>query len=116
MSQYSIAVRWRAEEIRSLNFDELDVDYVPLGGPMEHPIVNYRIQNLSNQDILISYDGVTDQDYVSAGSFVLLDVSSNKGKGDVLALAKGDIVYVKPATSAPSSGAVALSAYYASNN
>lgn len=116
MSQYSLAVRWRAEELRSINYDDLDVDYVALGSAMEHPIVNYRIQNFTDQDITISYDGNLDHDIVGSGGFVLFDVASNKGKGEVLGLAKGDIVYVKPATSAPTSGYITLSAYYASNS
>lgn len=116
MSQYSLAVRWRAEELRSIDYDDLDVDYVALGGPMEHPIINYRIQNFTDENILISYDGTTDHDIIGEGGFVLLDVASNKGKGDVLGLAKGDQVYVKAATSSPTSGYITLSAYYASNN
>lgn len=116
MTQYSLAVRWRAEELRLLDYSDLDVNYVPIGDPMGHPIVNYRIQNFTNRPVLISYDGVTDHDIVADGGFVLFDVTSNKGKGDALALAKGDLVYVKAENLAPSSGYITVSAYYASNN
>lgn len=116
MSQYSLAVRWRAEEIRTLAFGDISGTYAALGAAMDNPVVNYRIQNLTNQNVLVSYDGVTDHDLIAAGGFVLLDVSSNKGKGDALVLSKGDIVFVKEETSGPSSGSVYLSVYYASNN
>lgn len=116
MGLYSLAIRWRPEELRSLAFGSVAASYTALGAPMENPVVNYKISNLTDANILVSYDGATDHDIVSANGFVLYDVSSNKGKGDVLALTKGAQVYVKRESGAATSGNVYLTVFYASNN
>jgi|SRR5690606_29182481 len=115
MSNYSLAVRWRAEPLRSLAFGSISATYAAIGTAMAHPIINYRIQNYTDQPLLISYDGQTDHDIVGTGGFVLFDASSNKGKGDVLALPQSTVIYAKQASVAPGSGSVYVSAYYASN-
>ncbi len=116
MGQYSLGIRWRPEELRSLDFTDVESTYVAFGTAMQNPIINYRIQNFTDKSVIISYDGFTDHDIVGGMSFVLFDVSSNKGKGEVLALTKGDIIYVKQESDAPTLGALYLSVYYASNN
>lgn len=116
MSQYSLAVRWRPEELRSLAFSSVAASYTAIGDPMEHPIINYKISNATDANILVSFDGTTAHDFIAANGFSLYDVSSNKGKGDVLALTKGAQVYIKRESAAPTSGNVYLSAFYAANN
>lgn len=115
MTNYSLAVRWRAQPLRSLAFGSIGTGYVAIGTAMANPIINYRIQNYTDQPLYISYDGSTDHDIVGAGGFVLFDASSNKGKGDVLALPQGTTVYARQVSVAPGSGSVYLSTYYASN-
>jgi len=116
MGLYSLAIRWRPEELRSLAFGAVAASYTALGGPMDNSVINYKISNLTDANILVSYDGVNDHDVVAANGFVLYDVASNKGKGDILALTKGAQVYVKREAGAPASGNVYLTVFYASNN
>jgi hypothetical protein len=116
MSLYSLAIRWRPEELRSLAFGSVAAGYTALGGPMDNPVVNYKISNLTDANILVSFDGSTDHDIVAANGFVLYDIASNKGKGDVLALTKGAQVYVKRESAAPTSGNVYLTVFYTATN
>lgn len=116
MSQYSLAVRWRPEELRSLAFGSVGASYTALGSAMENPIVNYKISNGTDANIIISFDGVTNHDFVAANGFTLYDVQANHGKGLAFALTKGAMVYVKRESAAPTSGSVYLTAFYAANN
>ena len=70
-----------------------------------------RISNASDRALLISYDGVTDHDYLAATSVLQLPFQSNSSpSGQVAQLKKGTIVYVKGA--AGGTGLVYLSGYY----
>lgn len=116
MSLYSLAVRWRPEELRSLAFGSIGAGYTALGSPMENPVVNYCIDNNTDEAVIISQDGVTDHIFVGANSFKLYDVQSNHGKGDALMLSKGTQLYVKQESAAPTTGSVYVTVFYAANN
>ena len=69
-----------------------------------------RINNLSNKDILISYDGTTDHDFLLSGTALELDLQKNAQPPSHTALMKqGTKVYVKAAAG---TGTVYLSGYY----
>lgn len=116
MSLYSLAVRWRPEPLRSLAFGSVGASYTALGNPLEDPIINYKISNFTDANIIVSFDGVTDHDVVAANGFVLYDVQANHGKGLALALTEGAQVYVKRESGAPTTGNVYLTVFYAANN
>lgn len=114
MSLYSLAIRWRPEELRSLAFGSVGASYAAIGSPLENPALNYKISNLTDANILVSFDGLTNHDVVAANGFVLYDVQSNHGKGAALALRKGSQVYIKRESAAPTTGNVYLTVFYGS--
>lgn len=92
------------EEIRSAAFGDVGVGYTALGGPLTGACRILRLVNRTNADILISYDGVTDQDVVPMQSFVLYDFTSDRVRDDGFFLAEGTVIWQKQASGAPSSG------------
>jgi hypothetical protein len=66
------------EPLRSLDSATLSGSYLPLGTPLINPIRIVKFTNNSNVAVTISWDGVTDHEFLPAGSFLLLDISSNK--------------------------------------
>lgn len=69
-----------------------------------------RIINNSNKSITVSYDGVTDQDFIIAGATFQLPIQSNALPNNYIAnIKQGTIVYVKAAAGA---GLVYLAGYY----
>lgn len=87
------------------------MSYTALGTPFAHSMRLIKIINTSNADIIVSYDGVTDNDYVPAGGFTLYDYSSNALDDAGWFMRESTQVYVKLAAGA-ASGGVFLVCYY----
>ena len=69
-----------------------------------------RIINDSDTDVLISFDGTTDHDYVRTGSVLELNLQTNSQVNNLVAkLGKGTVVYAK---SAAGTGNIYLAGYY----
>ena len=83
------------EELRSFDSSTFTGSYQTFGDTFSNPIVLFKIQNDSDADATISFDGSTDQEVVLAGSFVLYDLSANKLLAPIAALSKGTQVYIK---------------------
>ncbi len=72
-----------------VGFDPVDPNGLPF------PCFLIRIVNASNQPVIVSYDGVTPNDYVPANSFVQLNFQTNSQPGNNVALLKkGQVVYI----------------------
>jgi hypothetical protein len=93
-----------ADEIRTLGFGSIGFSFTPLGIPFAHPMRIVKFINTANADIIISYDGITNHDYVPAGGFVLYDFSSNDLDQAGWFMRVETQVYVKLATGAASGG------------
>ncbi len=77
---------------------------------LPHACFLIRINNDSNMDITVSFDGTTDQEFVSSNSSLTLPFQSNSSpNGFVAKMAKGTKVYVKGSSGM---GSVYLSGYY----
>jgi hypothetical protein len=75
-----------------------------------YPFFLLRIQNLSNQAIFISYDGVTDHEYMTADSIFEMNTQDNASPNGMVALwPKGSNVWVKGAAGI---GTIYASAYF----
>lgn len=69
-----------------------------------------RINNDSNKDITVSYDGSTDHEFIIASDFLQVDAQNNARPNNFIALfPKGMIVYVKGTAG---TGNIYLSGYY----
>lgn len=110
----NIAIRLQAEPIRSLGFAAIVAGYTAVGSALLNPIRLLIVNNLTDKDVMLSFDGVNDHIAIgSKGSFVL-DITSNKGVAGGLFLAKGTIMYVKR-IGIPTSDSVYISTFYGDN-
>jgi hypothetical protein len=110
----TLAIRLVPETIRTLAGTSVVAGYTAVGTAFLHPSRLLILNNLSDQSVMFSFDGVHDHVAIAGpGSFVL-DVSSNKGVAGDLFIAQGTIIYVKR-IGTPTTGAVYVSTFYGNN-
>lgn len=105
-----------AETLRSLAFGSIGASYTAIGTDptFNAPIRILSIKNLTDKDILFSYNAVNDHEVLPAMGGLVLDLTSNKANESGAFFAENTIVYAKQgAGGAPTSGSVYVSAYYA---
>jgi hypothetical protein len=100
----------RVDAIRQVAFGAITNTYTPIGAPLAHATRILKILNTTNADMFISFDGVTNNDYVPAGSFTLYDLTTN-GIGQLFVFERLTQVSVKY-NSAPGSGSVTVVCVY----
>lgn len=93
------------EAIREIAFGSISGTYINVGNALTDHARLIRIVNEMDAQMYISTDGTTDHLRLSANSFVLFDLSTNKIKDDGLFLPKGTIIYVRQ-VSTPTSGSL----------
>lgn len=110
------AIKLVAEGLRSLAYTSLSTSYAALGEEFSNPIRIFHLQNLTDANIIYSFDGVNAHGVVAAGSFLLLDVTANKTLPQGEFISAGTIVSVRTISgeTAPTSGSVYLSVFYGS--
>lgn len=104
----------RADSIRTLAFGGISGSYAAVGAVITKNWRIFKITNNTDGDILVSFDGTTDNLFVPALSFTLYDLSTNAppvSQSDNLVLAIGTQFYVKQST-APTAGAVWIEGFY----
>lgn len=80
-------------------------------GGLDNPCFLIRIVNNSNTDITISYDGVTDNEFVPTKTSIPINFQANsQPQAQSAILRKGTIVWVKGA--GVSTGLIYVSGYY----
>lgn len=84
--------------------------YQTLGTVLEHPCRLVKLTNNSTVFITISWDGINDHEVLPAGSFLLIDVSSNRQVSEIYDIAEGTQFLVKGSAG---TGSVYLSSYFA---
>ena len=91
----------------------LTANYKPIyTGGLPHSLAFLRINNASAVDIIISYDGVTDHDYIFAGTtFELYAQMNSQPRNQVMYLPAGYALSVKFAKM-PGLGEIYVSGYY----
>ena len=109
------AIRVLPIPLQTVAFGSITGSYTAIGAAMTAPIRISKIQNSTDQDVIISWDGINDHDAVVAGSGMVLDITTNKSLPQGAFIGIGTIFYVKYA-SAPSEGNIYLSAFYAVAN
>ena len=99
------------EALRSRASSTLTGSYQTLGAVMAHPIRIFKLTSTSTTDVTVSYDGgTTDHEILPAGSFLLIDVTSDRVWDCEFALAEGVQVSIKGSAG---TGTIYLSTYYA---
>lgn len=109
--------RIRFEPLRSIAFGSISGAYAAIGTPFAHAARCIIIDNLTNANMTISFDGVNDHMIIVATSSRIIDYASNRvGPVDQLEQAIQTQVYVKQTSGAPGSGNVYVSVIYAASN
>ena len=111
MSSQFLTFRFTAIPVQTVAYSSITSSFVAAGSAMPSSIRILKINNTTDADIYISYDGSTIHDAIPASSGMVLDFTTNKTIPDGAFLAQGTIIYIKY-VSAPTSGNVYISAYY----
>ena len=116
MSNLASSVRVRYEPLRSLSFSDITGSFAAVGTPFANPVRILKVTNLTDEALVISFDGINDHDIVPANGFYLYDYTSNQSaRGGLLEQPQGDQVYVVAAATLPTIGYVFVTVVYASN-
>lgn len=106
----SATVKILPEALRSRDSATFTGSYQTLGSPLAHASKIMKVTNNSTVLVTLSWDGTNDHEILPAGSFVLLDFTSNAGAAGLLVASKNTQFYVKGSAG---TGSVYLSTYYA---
>ena len=108
------ALKLKAEALRSLSYSALSTTFAALGSAFAHPARIIHLQNLTDVNIIYSFDGSTNHGVVAAGNFLLLDVTANKTLDQGEFIAQGTTIYIAliSGAAAPTLGNVYLSMFY----
>lgn len=112
----SLAIRFRAEELRVLAFGSISGTFMGIGTAFANPVWLFLVQNYTDVTLEYSFDGVTPHFRLPQNGFLLLDVVANKSKGEGLWISQGDRLYVREVTTTPTSGDTVVSIFYGSES
>ena len=98
--------RVKFADVRELDFGDISSSYAALGTPLAEHVRLLRIVSTFDEHIYISFNGSDDHIRLANGSFILLDLSSNRVRDDGLFLPVGTQLYVKSVGSDPTSGSI----------
>ncbi len=107
------AIRFYPEPLRSIGFGSITNSYNAIGSPFAHPISWIHLVNDTDAALTFSWDGTDDHLYLPAGAFLVMDVTTNQSATGGLFFVVNQRIFVEYAISAPTSGIVTLSAFYA---
>ena len=86
------------ETIRTKAFGVITTAFTVVGTPFLHTLRIFRIINATDGDLFFSIDGVNNQFFLPAGTFVLYDITSNSGISSNFIVPYGTQFYVKYST------------------
>ena len=105
----------RFEDLRSLAFGSISGTYALVGTATNNPVRLIDIDNTTDANLIISFNGIDDKIFVAANGFKIYDFASNKSnQGGSLDLPAFTLFYVKQESSAPTTGNVYIGICYAS--
>ena len=84
------------DAMQTFDSSTMTSSYQALGDALAEPTRILKIINNSTKDITISWDGITDHDFVPIEGFSLYDVGTNRGNSaPELCIRKGTQIFVK---------------------
>lgn len=92
------------EPIRESAFGSITASYTALGTPTTEYVRLISLNNFTNADVYVSFDGINNHLKMPAGSFQLFDLSSNKVRDDGLFIGIGTQIFVKYVSTLGSTG------------
>lgn len=108
----SLSVRAYFDVQKTIAFGAISGAYAAIGTAFQHPIRCLIVNNLTAGNMQFSDDGINDKFVLASGQAMILDVASNRtSTSGELYFPKLYQLYVKQ-ISAPTSGAIYVSAVY----
>ena len=108
----SLAIKLLPETVRTLAAGAIGPAYMGIGTAFDHPVRIILVQNLTDESMMFSFDGVNDHFPLPSNGFLLLDVTTNKTeRSGGFFIAEGTRLYVREIV-APTSGDVYVSVFY----
>lgn len=101
----------RFDAVRFLAFDHISDTYLPIGPALGHAMRVLHFINATDGDMMISFDGVTDNIPVINESFTLYDLTADEDTNESFRYENGTQLYVRY-LSAPSKGTFYIVAVY----
>lgn len=89
--------------------------YYEIGDPLELPCRIIKFDNLTNQTVFISMNGVIPFTVIPSGGFFLIDITANKSVQDELTVSK-ETQFWANASVVPTSGSVYVTAIAAASS
>ena len=108
-----LSIRMRAEPVRSLAAGSIGAAYMGVGTAITNPARMILIQNLTDESVMFSLNGVDDNFPLPASGLFILDITSNVSLSQGFFLAQGDRLYVKQ-LGVPTTGSVYFTVFYGS--
>jgi hypothetical protein len=105
-------IRILPEPVRTLGFASIGAGYMGVGTAISHPARILFIQNLTDQTLMFSLNGIDDHFPLPGSGFLLLDVTANKIFQAGAFVSEGTRLYVKDLGVAPGSGSVYFTVFY----
>lgn len=100
------------EPIRSLAFGSIGASYAAVGTGLEFPAREFLINNLTDADLMFSFNGVNDHFVLASRSAWINDCCANQVGTEGFFLRRTNVLYVKR-IGTPTSGSVYLSVIFA---
>jgi len=111
----SLAIRLVPETAKTLAFGSIGAAYMGVGTAFTKPIRILMIQNLTDESLMFSFDGINDHVPLPRDGYILLDITANKAIEHGYYIAEGTRIYVKE-IGTPTTGSVYVTAFYGANN
>jgi hypothetical protein len=104
----------RFDAVRSVPLASIKASYTPIGTPLGHAMRVLHFINNTNGDMMVSFDGTTDNIPVLAEGFSLYDLTSDQDTNESFRYQLGTQLYVKyiSAPTLPADGVFYLVAVY----
>lgn len=111
-----LALRLMPETVRTLGFGSIGAAYMGIGAATIKPIRLLFIQNLTNEIVMFSFDGINDHFPLPATGYIILDITANKTIESGFFLAENQRIFVRDMVAqgkpAPTSGEVYVTTFY----
>ena len=109
----SLSIRLLCEPVRSIAAAAISNAYMGVGTAMSQPIRMFIFQNLTDAEVMVSFDGINDNLPLASNGYLVLDVTANKTINTGFFFAEGSRIYVKQ-IGVPTTGNVYVTTFYGS--
>ena len=107
----TLAIKLEAEPVRSRAFSTIGVAYMGIGTSISKTARMVLIQNLTNANMMFSFDGLNDIFPLPVYGYLLADVTYNKAEPKAFSIEAGARVYVRQ-INPPTKGTVYITVFY----